>query len=129
MKPELQLIELAKLDGWTNIESVPHLAEEKFQFVGTDPSDPYCFISLKAGEQPPKKYLKPYLTSRDAIIPLVEKLITTPELERVFNYALYDLLPREVSEVNAMTYVMAIKAKPAQIAEALLRTFGKWIED
>lgn len=70
----------------------------------------------------------PYLTSRDAIVPVVEKCITNPDIEHTFNYALYDSLPKEDWDKNAMTYVMAVKATARQLCIALLKATGKWKE-
>jgi hypothetical protein len=67
---------------------------------------------------------KPYLTSRDAIIPVIEKQITNSEIQTKFNYALYGILPQEVADSNGFIFVMAIKATPKQLCIALLNVTG-----
>lgn len=111
------IIAVAKLDGFTQLDSMPN---PMFALEVCEYEAACCHTRASEFE---------YLTSRDAIIPVIEKRITNPEIEKVFNYALYDLLPKEVTEVNAMTYVMAVKATAKQLCIALLKATGKWMEE
>lgn len=109
------IIEIAKLDG---------LASYSFPRGHPQYGTTGCYIN-KFGGVSEMPY---YLNSRDAIIPVIEKHITNPDIEHTFNYALYDSLPKEDWDKNAMTYVMAVKATARQLSVALLKTSGKWKE-
>lgn len=66
-------------------------------------------------------YLVGLTRSRDAIVPVIEKVINNNgDLEMKFNYALYDQIPPE-KDKNAMTYVMAVKATARMLCIALLK--------
>lgn len=60
------------------------------------------------------------LVSRDAIVPIIQQRINTFELQHVFNYALYDVLPVKTAESNAFTYVMAVLATPRELCLGLI---------
>ena len=70
----------------------------------------------------------PYLTSRDAIVPVIEKVCNTEELSRKFCYALFDILKRDgvVTTAFSFTWLIVIKATAKHLCEALLRATGKW---
>lgn len=101
MKPEEQIKALAELDGWewkSNIHGVevwhpPGIAEWQYY-----------------DKLPPVKYL----TSYDAIIPLIKKLNQPHCLVH------YDNDPLQGGAMIIPT--------PAQLCEALLRATGKWKE-
>jgi hypothetical protein len=112
MKPESQIKAIAELDGF------------KFNHLGR-----WQAPNLKPYHNINHDYPLSYLTSRDAIIPVIEKCVINTEIEMKFNYALYALLPKREDEIHGMTYVMAVLATPAQLTEALLRATGKWIEE
>lgn len=123
MTDQQLIIAVAKLDGLTCKASPTIIgmyalfSEDGSQWSESHDTEEQCW-----------REAKDYLTSHDAIIPVIEKHITNPEIEMIFNYALYDLLQKEVSEVNAMTYVMAVKATARQLSIALLKACGKWEE-
>ena len=58
--------------------------------------------------------LKPYLTSYDAIIPVIQKQVLFEEVE--------DLI------WTMFRCEWAFEATPAQLAKALLKACGKWVE-
>ncbi len=79
---------------------------------------------------------KPYLTSRDAIIPVIEK--QDDDTRQGFFYKLMDVhkLNRPMVYNSAMlewtcshlNFADVILSTPAHLCEALLRATGKWIE-
>lgn len=95
-----QLNEIAKLDGW----------EERNEPEGS--TNPTCWY--KNGDRYPsgKDWRPPYLKSRDAIVPVIEKqpMETWGEIQRLLH------IERE------FIYL----ATPHQLCEALLRATGKW---
>ena len=65
-----------------------------------------------------------YLTSRDAIIPVIEK--QPRNIKQSFIAYLWDTLSGD--DVPNIRYCEAICATPRQLCEALLRANGKWID-
>lgn len=100
MKPELQIKALAELDGWTNI---------RIDVSGSGQHYLHGRNSTGDFSNPPN-----YLTSYDAIIPLIQKQ------------------PYEV-KCNMWNHLDAESdlwdATPQQLCEALLRATNKWIEE
>lgn len=112
MKAERQIDELAKLDGcegipcWCGCGRIVHRHPTVYNFDA-----------------------RVYLTSRDAIIPLVEKLIgNNLELIEKFIESLSNMLRIRDALDNtlALGFWLLMKATPVQIAEAVLRLFNKW---
>lgn len=123
MTPTKQIIALAEWDGWTGIEQ-NHPSD----------SDEYCGVKPNHSKysKPAKYPLPSYLTSLDAIMPLVRKLADNSTLFMYFNSELFKTsakidLFRGVKDPNSI--FKAITATPPQISEALLRTIDKWEED
>lgn len=96
MKPEDQIKELAELDG-----------------LVYDNQSPYMSLVWRRGAT--YQQLPGYLTSYDAIIPLIQK--QDEETQR--------LLARRL---GCSAYRIPISVTPAQLCEALLRATGKWKE-
>lgn len=104
MTEQDQIKALAELDGWVDTAQngyVEHLAY-RWNLVGTTIYKP----------EPP-----PYLTSYDAIIPLIQK--QSEDMVEIVHYELLRLLA---------THYLILLATPAQLCEALLRATGKWKE-
>ena len=103
MKPEEQIKALAELDGWTNI----HDNKYGVPASGKTPPDWKGDGFSSASED----YILPnYLTSYDAIIPVIQKQ------------------PLEVRQRIAASGPISFMVTPAQLSEALLRATGKWKE-
>lgn len=96
MKEELQIKALAELDGWDK-EPTPNTSNA-WGVIGKKPVWNYRY------------QLPRYLTSYDAIIPLIQKQ------------------PLDVI-ADVMVRVSLHNTTPAQLAEALLRATGKWIAE
>lgn len=117
-----QIIAIAKLDGWTT-------------FVN-EPLPSGCFAWDEHGQS--RSEFKPYLTSRDAIIPVIERCCESWELKPRFIRALelirYDNEPPIRTEDSIWefgygeAFEIIIEATPRQLAEALLRVTNKWKE-
>ena len=125
MKPEDQIKAIAELDGWTDIKYYPHPIDETWK-------------QLYAGIAPDKKILQtipPYLTSRDAIVPVIEKL-PRDLIVKFIHFLTLDVLkicPIVGSDeacfmASELDCFAIVKATPTQLVEALLRVTGKWIE-
>jgi hypothetical protein len=144
MNDNAQLVALAELDeklyvihkpfgyyrkdahGYTTLEyawRVTH--EEGMKHIGGRPTD-YDRVVLEPAPT------KPYLTSYDAIIPLVVKHVEINDngnVKPAFVFELCRLLKINFVWSNAYDLCTAmLKATPAQLAEALLRAVGKWKE-
>ena len=115
MKPKDQIKTIAELDGW-NKESEPCPANEVWGTSGNKPR--WNFIHQ----------LPPYLTSRDAIVPVIEKQSTNIRLEIGIQLA---IMRRELhgypTDNNVEGWIIvALIATPFQLCEALLRATNKW---
>lgn len=98
MKPEDQIKALAELDGWNHI---------------TDQQGGHWWA--RNGEPAVRIYdLPPYLTSYDAIIPLIQRLDSGDAVRNALRRKMNNYYP--------------FSATPAQLCEALLRATGKWTE-
>ncbi len=64
--------------------------------------------------------VKPYLTSYEAIIPLIQRQ-DVPTITRIS-------LKLSIAQNETAKAYAWLKATPAQLCEALLRATGKWIE-
>lgn len=106
------IIAVAKLDGWSEHETSPNM----FVYKGVNGE---ALLHSRPHEFK-------YLTSRDAIVPVIEKCINTDAIQTNFNYKLYELLPRKTADGNAFTYVMAVLAKPRELSIALLKATGNY---
>jgi len=109
MTPEQQLKALAELDGF-KIES------RTYQYDGE--LHHYSYITQGDGNQ--YNNLPSYLTSYDAIIPLVQKQnLNVINIMRTWLVA---------NVVIRLPFFVWLWATPAQLCESLLRATGKWIE-
>ena len=99
MKPEEQIKALAELDGWTNLEHEVHPAIT-YEWAWRD------------GE---KHIIPPYLTSYDAIIPVVQRQ-TYETRQLIIRWLIY--------RVGDHYFL----STPSQLCEALLRATENWKE-
>jgi len=104
MTPDEQIKAVAELDGWMWCEkNHQDNISEKFS------------IEKKVWYNPLKDHwlseyeLPPYLTSRDAIVPVIEKHWTSDVREIMLNR-------------------QSVLSTPAQLCEALLRAAGRWTD-
>lgn len=113
MTNEKQIRLVAEMDGWTF--NGDGLIKNPSPY-GT-PTDE-CVLYLHHPNVPK------YLTSRDAIIPVIEKwwAAATQEKREQFIVELMSILP-------IGSPVMLIFVKASELAEALIRTEGKWEDD
>lgn len=102
MKPEEQIKALAELDGWKGLLQDPVQGHR----VGYKEPD-----RIYTGEHIPN-----YLTSYDAIIPLIQKQ----------NHAIK--MDVQFSIINNELLHDCYSATPSQLCKALLRATGKWKE-
>lgn len=101
-------IECARLDGW-EYDNDPHSPEYVKHNVGV------IF-----------KRLPPYLTSRDAIIPVIEKNIKPDAEYNSLWWEFFNALDeQDKNEFNNTSYLFA---PPRQLAIALIKAVGKWKE-
>lgn len=121
MTPEDKIKAIAELDGWSDISWPFGTA---FTGQGKPPH-------LNANLTP----LLPYLTSRDAIVPVIEK--HPLEVKRKVVHIVSDLFYSSKDEKNQWynggwrvdcKAMACLFSTPSQLCEALLRATGKWIE-
>jgi len=105
MTNEQQIKALAKLDGWSGVQP-NHVPRETM--MGMPPNCERFELT------------KPYLTSYDAIIPLVQKQ----------SYEVRNKIFSSFEKDTGWTAqaLLMLAATPAQLCEALLRATGKWVE-
>lgn len=111
MTPQSQIIAIAELDGWQcNLWS--------------DKSTSEWYSKKDEIDKNIKDFT--YLHSRDAIVPVIEKVIKTSGEWHEFTIHLFG----EATIVDdAFTIVFKLLQKtPSQLCEALLRATGKWTE-
>jgi len=112
MKPVDQIKALAELD---NVEEI----SERYEHAKQCPIQ-NCGYGLK-----------PYLTSLDAIVPLIEKQPMNIQLEVAIQLRIYYQRNEEIYPgLNNLEGWMlwTITSTPAQLCEVLLRATGKWKE-
>lgn len=108
MNTEKQIKALAELDGWKyyeNPQDNTHCFDGKHRWFNT--STGCCYHKCEPS----------YLTSYDAIIPLIQKQTIDIKI-RTHNWVL------QLMAIDMHRY----DVKPAQLCEALLRATGKWEE-
>lgn len=111
MKPQDQIAAVAELDGRKD-EYLMDLD------IGTRKGHPELLMR--------DDYL--YLTSRDAIIAVIEKVILgNEELEKKFHHELFKIMAASFSK-GVTVAVTLVCATAEQLTEALLRATGKWKE-
>lgn len=109
MKTEVKIKALAELDGWELVNTADGVTPEWKH-------ERYC-LSVYT-EQLPN-----YLTSYDAIIPLVHKHINVENCE-----AFWNALNKLTDFFENEGHTGMLKTTPYQLCEALLRATGKWTE-
>ena len=128
MNPQEQIKALAELDGWTKIVHVPSLGLTR----GIPPRPVYTYEYINGTYEVPS-----YLTSYDAIIPVIHK-----KLNRYTCHSFFDALgllaikdwqdidgaPSYEGDGSYFEIWVLFKATPQQLCEALLRATGNWIE-
>lgn len=127
MNLELQIKAIAELDD-VKIFQVSQQNDPGFQIVLNTGHIPKSAVELKPSEWPDHWVgQKDYLTSRDAIVPVIEKQMKSYGDELTF----WTTLQRVVADGQTTPYSIdyrCIIATPSQLCEALLRATGKWIE-
>jgi hypothetical protein len=119
MKPQDIIKAIAKLDGWTR--------KPEFDYLAQLPTwDPRKILEQWEKDGSLTDKLPPYLTSRDAIVPVIEKQDYGTQLRFIRELAKIVIADRWHEREN---YAMQLlKATPFQLCEALLRATNKWIE-
>lgn len=124
MKRENQIKEIAKIDGWhTRFDEIRN-------------------VSLYSPNGEPRGYAfdseiiafalvcSDYLTSREAIIPVIQKQLI--EIRKQTVCLLSDIFYGNKDEHNQWTDMQSLAclfATAEQLAEAFLKAMGKWVED
>lgn len=111
MNPTEQIKALAELDGWTEL-----FCEQDRTLWGFRNGRKYSERTPDAN----------YLTSYDAIIPLIQKQPAGVMID--FTYHLWRIIERDAKRNYNRQYDAwrLVIATPAQLCEALLRATGKW---
>lgn len=117
MTDEQIIIAVSKLDGWTECERKGY---EGFWMPSDYVYDKSPYSKLKLLIE-----LPPYLTSRDAIVPVIEKQITTEELMEKFGMCLISHNPK-MTTVEFFKVVMF--STPRKLCVALLKAIGNFKE-
>jgi hypothetical protein len=135
MKPEEQIKALAELDGWIPVLcKVQEWNEELGAYTQVQKQlfERQLAVCL---ERVSEKKLPPYLTSYDAIIPLIQKC--TNDTKRDMFYLLIqahgltiEVLPYETQiRITHLQFAQVMfDSTSAQLCEALLRSTEKWKE-
>lgn len=113
------LIEVAKLDGWIMVR------ELNCYLIGKPP-DEQLHEHYKTAHIPTANgewQLKPYLTSRDAIIPVIESQSHTI-IRLVVCYLINETLPG----IQIEDVALAMFTLPRQLCIALVKSTGRWKE-
>lgn len=123
MTTEQQIKALAELDGWRIVNSYQSIQDG--QDINWWRRDESSFTDCVDRELPH------YLTSYDAIIPLIQKMNVHKRNDLIAS--LWKICGNEPSinfwnEYNFRGLFSMLVATPAQLCEALLRATGKWIE-
>jgi len=112
------IIEVAKLDGWK---------ENYCRGYGHIPLNLHPTTNVYQDF----KYL-PYLTSRDAIVPVIERHQKMDNFEQVMKQLNYEVLGfhggQQTITLNYWALQRLVCANPRQLCIALLKATGKWKE-
>lgn len=106
---------IAELDGWSRRPDLDYV-------TGHD-----CLMHEVWGrdqESCDQIFLGKYLTSRDAIVPVIAK--ESPHIQIQFVDFLAEFFDGWKEDFDDIDVAKMICASPAQMAEALLRATGKW---
>lgn len=112
MKSELQIKAIAELDGWTFIPS--------YDSSVSGNAIPEHWIDEYGDRHWKDKPFLSYITSRDAIMPVIEKQNEDVKTKIVVRLAT-DIDGSWITD-------RVLFATPSQLCEALLRATGKWID-
>ena len=123
MKEQDIIIAIAELDGASNIRM-------STRWECTDPPQEPKVLIAEWGNLKNKYPIPPYLTSRDAIVPVIEKQTYTTKariirsLQPEIEWDIFGVSDRVViQELESL-----LLAPPSQLCEALLRATNKWKE-
>lgn len=118
MNPEEQIKVLAEIDGWTDLS--------------TDPCGQIIGTASDWGDRGGIRYTNPpnYLTSRDAIIGLIERCILGRKIsEQKISLEIYAIVARDLGKHGGDQWPTDYVSLTApQLSEATIRAFGKWKE-
>lgn len=115
MTTEQQIRALAELDGKCSHPQDQIVSEE-----WEDGNDGGTDWTCKLCKQDPHYSPCPaYLTSYDAIIPLIQRQTTKTHM------LMFEIMCRRI---HAESYEVWFESTPSQLCEALLRSTGKWVE-
>jgi hypothetical protein len=105
---------IAELDGW----------------MPKDCENDYIFVKQLGNStlQVHETNLPPYLTSRDAIVPLINRLIEERKLTGTQLGNFFKWTGAGMMSVDYQNYIVLLKCEPLKLCKALLRATGKWIE-
>ena len=133
MKPEEQIKAIAELDGcpekyWWCPKCNEFVRPDDVTYSEChDVRSDGCGEGVEGVDQ-----FKPYLTSRDAIVPVIVKWCDTDRKEHKYEFELgetYYRLANQEHRCFSMKSFDYITATPAQLCEALLRASGKWRDE
>lgn len=110
MTTQEQIIAIAELDGWHNIQPNPLYPN---RYAGFTKGDTHALCGIPD-----------YLTSRDAIIPVIEK--QPKDIQYKILLAHFNKCPIPVTQNRKDHWLSLLFITPPQLAEALLRATGKW---
>jgi len=112
---------IAELDGWTNIPMFGGSGfwYQNFSELTRDSAEHGTLKGAHAEYQ-----LPPYLTSRDAIVPVIEKQEYNIQLR--FARALAKICDADRWHEKENYAMQILKSIPCQLCEALLRATGRW---
>lgn len=116
MKPEEQIKALAELDGWTYDKSDP----KPHFWNAVDAEHPEDCVDWEC--------MPKYLTSYDAIIPLIQKqnIETRRDTYRQLHKESWDIVTKPTEVRFSVDIGNFTSYTPSQLAEALLRATNKW---
>lgn len=118
MKPEDQIKALAELDGFTELKQ-------------TWDDDTVWFVGIKGTHWRHCENIHRvpfYLTSYDAIIPLIQnQCLGSERTEAEFVFQLGKAVMSSYSQIQLVGFT-SLGATPHQLSQALLKATGKWVE-
>lgn len=126
MTDQQLIIAVAKLDGWVPSRLIPPMplgmgnamSRHKQMWLKQDNNTEW------------EEYQMPrYLTSRDAIIPVIEKVINTKDEVWTFSVNLSKILTETDEDYQELSPVDYITATAQQLSIALVKSTGNWTEE
>jgi len=116
MKDQDQIKAIAELDGWKQTE------QDRQSLIAWSEVYGEHYIDDEEYHGVP-----PYLSSRDAIVPVIEKQGHETKIDVINKLAEMLGIDSDWSEQGASLAIL--EASPSQLCEALLRATGKWVTD